>query len=81
MLYYYKKLKNRWAFSQTCGNVGVTKERDITKDTASIEKHVSESEREDAHRGHEGSRKVPWKEHEHRGARGLDREAHYSAYH
>ena len=39
------------------------KNRGQQKDTASIEKHVSKSERECAPRGHKGSRKVPWKEH------------------
>ena len=34
-----------------------------------------------AQSGHERSRKVPWKEYEHRGTRRLDREARDSAYH
>lgn len=35
-----------WTFSQSCGIVCVTKVKAVTNDTVSIEKHLSESERE-----------------------------------
>lgn len=44
-------------------------------------KRVSNSEREGAPSDHKGSRKVSLQEHEHRGARGLDREARDGTYH